>query len=132
MFSNRVGTTVGGASMLRFLVRWTLYPGLLAATVAATLFGLRTGLEPGLVVAAVIVLAPLPLLLAQRFIPAVPEWRGNPKDFSIDLLHMLSTWGAAESSRAAIGGVATFAAVALQPWVGGHLWPTGLPILLQF
>lgn len=118
--------------MVRNVVRWSLYPSLLAGAVALTLLGLQVGLSPGLVVAAVIVLSPLPLLLAQRYLPAVAEWRGKPKDFSIDLLHMMSTWGAAEASRAIVGGVATSTAVALQAWVGGHLWPTGWPLMLQF
>jgi sterol desaturase/sphingolipid hydroxylase (fatty acid hydroxylase superfamily) len=118
--------------MVRDLVRWTLYPTLLFGALALTLLGLRAGLDPGLVVASVIILSPLPLLLAQRWIPAVPEWRGKPKDFGIDLLHMASTWGAAEASRAIVGGVATFGAVALQKVVGGHLWPTSWPLFLQF
>ena len=79
-----------------------------------------------------IALSPVPLLVAQRFLPAVPGWRGQPKDFSIDLLHLLSTWGAAELSRSLVGGVVTVFALALEGLVGGHLWPTSWPILLQF
>jgi sterol desaturase/sphingolipid hydroxylase (fatty acid hydroxylase superfamily) len=118
--------------MVRNVVRWSLYPSMLIGALAFTFAGLQAGLEGGLVVAAVLVLAPLPLLLAQRFIPAVPEWRGTSKDFSIDLLHMMSTWGAAEASRAIMGGAVTFAMVALSGLVGFHLWPTDWPIAAQF
>ena len=117
--------------VVRNLVRWTLYPGLLTGAVAVTIAGLRAGYDAGLVVILVVLSAMIPLLAAQRWMPAVSEWRGSAKDFSIDLLHMASTGATSELSRALIAGLMTWAAMALETTIGAGLWPTGWPLLLQ-
>lgn len=118
--------------MVSYLVRWTLYPAMLGSAVGVTWLGLRAGHDAGVVVIGVVLFSILPLLAAQRWIPAVPGWRANPKDYSIDLLHMASTGATSEVSRALVAGLMTWAAMALQAVVGAHLWPVGWPLPLQF
>jgi sterol desaturase/sphingolipid hydroxylase (fatty acid hydroxylase superfamily) len=59
--------------------------------------------------------------------PADASWRGSPKDWSIDLLHMGSTGLTTEAWRALTAGLLYGAAVWLSQGVGGSLWPSAWP-----
>ena len=117
--------------MMREMVAWSFYPGLLVVSLTAVALGLRAGFEPGILVTSVILLSSLPILAAQRFMPAEERWRGKPKDFGLDLLHMLSTGIATEGYRAVSIGLVTVGAVWLQSVVGATLWPTEWPLWAQ-
>lgn len=114
----------------RDAIRWGLTPGLLGGAMLATGLGLAAGWRPSLVVMGVVALAAVPVLVAQRLVPAEAAWRGTPRDFSVDLLHFVSTGLSTEAFRlAALGAVYEGAA-----WLSGQagpVWPTGAPWAVQ-
>src|SRR5262245_21758796 len=117
--------------MVRTLVAWGLFPSMLVSG----LYGMWRGLEAGLPVAplamSIVLTSAVILLIAQRYLPAEPEWAARPRRISIDLLHMLSTGLATEGVRALAMGVVLQVAVALHDGLGSSLWPTFLPLPLQ-
>ena len=113
--------------MLRTVVSWSLFPALLTAAIVATLVATRAGHNPTMVVMTVIFLSSWPLLWAQRVMPYEREWAGSPKDYALDLLHMLSTALATEGWRALTLGALMWGAATLSGVVGGTLWPAFLP-----
>lgn len=117
--------------MVRALVSWALYPGLMAGSLSFTLWAIRAGVDPTAAVMAVIVLSTLPLLLAQRYLPAEAEWSARPLHFTIDLLHMATSGFALEAVRVLTLGVLLQIALTLHAALGGNIWPTGWPILMQ-
>ena len=114
----------------RDAIRWGLTPGLLGAALLATGLGLRAGARPSLVVMAVVALATLPVLGAQRLVPAEAAWRGTPRDFSVDLLHFVSTGLSTELFRLLSLG-AVYEAAAWLAGRAGPLWPAGAPWAVQ-
>ncbi len=117
--------------MLRTVLTWTLYPGLLALALGATSVGLRLGLPPMAVVISVMLVSALAILAAQRLMPFEQRWRAKPRDFGLDLLHMLTTGLSTEGYRAVTVGLLTAGAMWLQGVVGATLWPTEWPLLVQ-
>jgi sterol desaturase/sphingolipid hydroxylase (fatty acid hydroxylase superfamily) len=122
---------MAGIGGWRGVLSWGLAPGLLVGALLATGFGLAAGGRPSLVVMGVILAATGPVLWAQRVLPAVPEWRGTPRDFAVDLLHFASTGAATEVFRLLSLGAVYEAAGCLSARVG-PLWPAGAPWALQF
>lgn len=118
--------------MLRVAVQWALYPTLLISALGAVLYGISSGWQLTLTVLAVITLSSVPLMLAQRWLPAEREWFTRPKNFSLDLLHMVSTGTMIEGMRTLVLGAVLSAAVALHAIWGGAMWPTDWPLILQF
>lgn len=117
--------------MVRWLVARALFPLVLGGSVACTVAGLAAGWSPSLVVMAVIFGASLPVLAAQRFLPAAETWRVAPRHLGLDLLHMASTGVSAELYRTLTFGALLSVAVALHGWVGGSVWPLGWPWWVQ-
>ncbi len=117
---------------MRRLMSWGLYPTILLGGVGAAYLGLGSGIRFSLVVMLVITAATLPLLVAQRLLPAERSWVGRPSDFGIDLLHMLSTGAFTELWRILTLGLLYEGAALLASLVGTGLWPTEWPLLLQF
>jgi sterol desaturase/sphingolipid hydroxylase (fatty acid hydroxylase superfamily) len=117
---------------LKTVVSWTLFPSMLVAALLTTLGGIRAGFDLPMVVMAVIVSAALPLLLLQRWMPFERDWVAQPKNYSIDLLHMVTTGITTDAMRAAIMAVVLTVAVELHGTLGSDLWPTSWPLLAQF
>ncbi|MEQ1564861.1 MAG: sterol desaturase family protein [Myxococcota bacterium] len=117
--------------MIRSVVSWGLFPGLLTTGLVATWLGLRAGYDVTPVAMAVVLAGAVPLLIAQRFMPAERNWMAGRKIVSIDLLHMASTAAATESVRAVAMGLVLQAAVVLHGWLGSTLWPTSWPLPVQ-
>lgn len=118
--------------MLRRVVSWSLYPFLLAASLCATVLGIRAGYSPTMVVTATVLVASAPQLLAQRLMPYERRWAGSPRDFGLDLLHLLNTAFTTEAWRALTLGGLVWGAAQLSALVGGSLWPVFLPWWAQF
>lgn len=116
---------------MRKLLSWGLYPAVLFGGVGAAYLGLDSGIRFSVVVMLVITGATLPLLLAQRFLPAERSWVGRPRDFGVDLLHMLSTGASTELWRILTVGLLYEVAAWLAGAVGTGLWPTSWPLLVQ-
>jgi sterol desaturase/sphingolipid hydroxylase (fatty acid hydroxylase superfamily) len=114
----------------RDAIRWGLTPGLLGASMGATALGLAAGGRPSVVVMAVIAASALPVLAAQRLVPAEPGWRGRPRDYSVDLLHLASTGLSTELFRLLTLGAVAEAAGWLSARVGAP-WPAGAPWAAQ-
>ncbi len=114
------------------LVSWGLYPVVLFGSLGLALAFLHSGIRFSFVVMALVVFSTIPVLIAQRFLPAVEAWRGQPRDFSVDLLHMATTAGATELFRVVSLGVLYEAAGSLSAAVGHGLWPLAAPWLVQF
>lgn len=117
--------------MLRSAVAWTLYPGLLSAGLATTLWGIRHDYPLPPIVMGVIACSSVPLLVAQRFMPAEKDWVARPKHYTIDLLHMVATGFMTDSARAFILGVVLSVAVSLHGLLGTDLWPSSWPLMFQ-
>jgi len=117
--------------MVRWCVARALFPLVLGGSLAVALAGLRAGAQPSLLVMVIILVSSAPVLLAQRQLPATAAWKAGPKDFGLDLLHMLSTGVSAEVSRSLTVGLWLAVAVWLRTAVGGHVWPTTWPWWLQ-
>jgi len=116
---------------IRAFFSWTAFPALLIGTVLWSHFLVLAGYPPSLVVLGVTFAAATPILLLQLRMPSEERWRGSPKDFRIDLLHMVSTGLTGDLWRA-LTFTATFAASAwLAGALGMSLWPTQWPILAQ-
>jgi len=126
------GAPVPATSPLRTATAHTLYPGLLAASLVATLVGVRQGFDPTLVVMSTIFLAAIPQLIAQRLMPYEQEWAAAPKHYALDLLHMVSTGLTTEGWRALTLGALVWGAGALTDAVGASLWPGWMPWWAQF
>ncbi len=117
---------------VRRFIQWTAFPGLLVAALGSSLALSRAGYSDAFAVFSVTLGAALPLLLLQLILPFEERWRGRPKDFGLDLLHMLSTGLAGDLWRAISFGVAVTASVWLSEALGVHLWPSEWPLLAQF
>ena len=121
----------GRGSAWKGLVSVGMYPTLLTAALLATRAGTDAGARASVVVMVVATLATVPVLLAQRFLPAEPSWRGRPRDFSVDLLHLLATGAVTELFRLGSLGAVYEAAGALSARAGA-VWPSHAPWVLQF
>lgn len=118
--------------MIRTVVSWALYPGLMGGSLLFTLLAIRAGQDPTSIVMVVILLSTIPLLLAQRLLPAEAEWSARPKHFTIDLLHMATSGFALEAVRVLTLGVLIQIALSLHGALGADdLWPTSFPIVFQ-
>lgn len=115
----------------RWVLSWALYPVLVSGALLATAAGLSAGIRTSVVVMVVILAATIPVLWAQRVLPAEAAWRGRPRDFSVDVLHLLSTGAATEVFRLLSLGAVYELASLLSARVGFG-WPTGAPWVLQF
>lgn len=127
-----MATSTTSPSAARSVVAHTLYPGLLAASLVATLVGVRQGYDPTVVVMGTIFLAILPQLWAQRVMPYERRWGASPKHYALDLLHSASTGLATEGWRALTLGMLVWGAGWLSATVGANLWPGWLPWWAQF
>lgn len=119
-------------SAMRTAMAWALYPVLLFGSIGAAWWWMSVGWRPSAAVMVLITAASIPLLLAQQVIPARPDWRGKPKDFSIDLLHMAITGLATEGWRMLTLGLLYEGAGAFSQRFGIGLWPTSWPVIAQF
>lgn len=117
--------------MVRWVAARALFPVVLGASVACTVAGVEAGHNPSLVVMGVIFGSSLPVLAAQRWMPAVQTWRVGPRHVGLDLLHMASTGLSAELFRTLTFGVLLSIAVTVHGWVGGSVWPLAWPWWLQ-
>ena len=117
--------------MIRGMVARGLFPAVLGGSLACTWAGLNAGWSPSLVVMVVIFGSSLPVLAAQRFLPAAETWRTSARHMGLDLLHMASTGLSAELYRTLTFGALLSVAVALHAWVGGSVWPVGWPLWAQ-
>lgn len=116
---------------LKATIQWTFYPAILLGAVGVTLVGVRAGYSPTALVLATIFACSVPMVIAQALIPADASWRGSPKDWSIDLLHMASTGISTELWRALTAALTYGAAAWIAGAWGGELWPTTWPWFLQ-
>ncbi len=116
---------------LRTVAQWTFYPVLLLASVLATVVGVRLGAPPTVLVLSAIFAASIPMVIAQAALPADQSWKGSPRDWSIDLLHMASTGLTTELWRALTAAALYGAAVWLSSAYGGDLWPSHWPWFVQ-
>ena len=117
--------------MIRAAVSWTLYPVLLGGSLCLTAWALQQGFGPARSVIAVLFLVAWPILAAQRWMPYERRWACTPREYALDLLHMLSTGLATEGWRAlTLGGLLWLAGV-LGGWWGGAMWPTEWPWAAQ-
>ncbi|MEN0063649.1 MAG: sterol desaturase family protein [Myxococcota bacterium] len=117
--------------MLKTVVAWTFYPGMLLVGLRVTALGIQEGLSPALVVASTIFVSALVIAVVQRWMPFEDEWQAKPQTYWLDMLHMASTGVTTEGYRAATVGLFTAGAVYLQGALGGSLWPNEQPMVLQ-
>lgn len=118
--------------MIRKAVQWTLYPAMLITGLTVTWQAMAHGWPVSPVAMAVVFGASVPLLLAQKLIPAEEAW--NPtraRSYGVDLLHMASTGASTELVRAVTMGLVLQVAVAVHGWMGGDLWPSRWPLVAQ-
>lgn len=120
-----------GVEVLRRVVTSMFYPVMLVLPLWATYAGMAAGYPPTAVVMSVMFLAALPILVAQRVLPAEARWKALPRDYGLDILHGVATTLAAEGYRAVTIGLMTGAALWIQNAVGASLWPVDLPIWSQ-
>jgi sterol desaturase/sphingolipid hydroxylase (fatty acid hydroxylase superfamily) len=117
---------------VRSIIQWTAFPGILVAALLTSLALSRAGYSDAFAVFSVTLGAALPILLLQLMFPFDEEWRGRPRDFGLDLLHMLSTGLAGDLWRAVSFGVAVTGSAWLSASLGMTLWPSEWPLLFQF
>ena len=117
--------------MFRAMAASFFYPGLLLGSMFTIGWGMAAGVNLTVVVALTIAGASLPILLMQHWMPYETSWKGPPKVFGIDLLHMCSTGASGEVLRALTFGVAFALAASLSTWWGANLWPQQWPIWCQ-
>ncbi|MCB9675961.1 MAG: sterol desaturase family protein [Alphaproteobacteria bacterium] len=117
---------------IRTLLSWTAFPLLLGGAVLLSHVLVTLGFSGSFSVFWVTFAAAFPLLLMQLRMPADEEWRGRPRDFGLDLLHMVSTGLTGDLWRAISFGVSFAVAAWLSAALGMTLWPTEWPILAQF
>jgi len=114
------------------LAAHTLYPGLLLTSLAVTWALMAAGVDATVAVLGTVAASTVPMLLAQHVLPYEESWRASPRDWSIDLLHTLSTAATTEGWRTLTLGLL----LALSGWVSGHLgdtpWPSSWPVPVQF
>ena len=112
------------------VLRWGLYPGLLAATLAAARLAYHAGLPPGIILS-VSTLGTLLLLAGlERLAPARPAWQASTRTMVLDTLHgSLSNGLANEIVRAAGLGALLSMLAAASAQVG--IWPGHWPLVLQ-
>ncbi|MEZ5397893.1 MAG: sterol desaturase family protein [Bryobacterales bacterium] len=117
---------------LKSVVSSLTYPTMLITALSTTLYGIRAGYDLPLVVMLVIVASAVPLLVLQRWMPFEQDWAGRPKEYSLDIAHMITTGITTDTLRAAILAVLLAVAVQLHGVIGGDLWPSSWPLLAQF
>jgi sterol desaturase/sphingolipid hydroxylase (fatty acid hydroxylase superfamily) len=116
---------------LREAVRTGAFPVLLFGGVGAAV-ALHQAAQPEWVAVGVpVFVVSLVLLVLQRWLPFDEGWRGTPKDFGLDLLHMLTTTVAGEAWRAVFLGLVVQASVWMAASFGGLLWPWSWPFVVQ-
>jgi len=118
--------------MIRNLVAWGLYPSMLLTGLTATHLGLQAGYNVTPIAMGVVLLATLPLIIAQRFLPAEESWNPDLRSYKVDMLHMASTAMATDLVRATSMGLVLQVAVVMHGWFGRSFWPDSWPLVAQF
>ena len=117
---------------LRTFTSATFFPAVLMGAVAWAMQLQEWGLSDPVVVFGVTFCASLPILALQRVLPYQQAWRGTPKDYQLDLLHLLLSNAAFGSfMRAAAFGFVSMLASEIEARVGHPLWPMAWPIVAQ-
>ena len=105
---------------MRSLLRASVYPLIVGASFAAALLAVRSGVDPGVVVALVTVAAALTVALVEVVLPYRAAWRRSKGDLLVDVLH------AGSSNLGYQLGVAAVAAVG-----SAGVWPARWPLAAQ-
>jgi sterol desaturase/sphingolipid hydroxylase (fatty acid hydroxylase superfamily) len=105
---------------VRILFQASVYPLIVGGSLAAGLFGIGRGVDPGVVLAVVTVAAALVVALVEVVLPYRRAWSRSKGDLLVDMLH-------AGSSNLAyqVGAVAVAAAGS------AGAWPTRWPLAVQ-
>jgi len=112
-------------------IRRGLYPSVIGLSLVATHAGLQAGHDPTCVVICVLLMACLPLLLAQRWIPYETHWRATPRHYGLDLLHTVSTGLTTECGRAVALGALVWSCGTLSNAMDMNFWPAEQVIWAQ-
>ncbi len=118
--------------MLERFVRHGFYPAVLISCVSIAYLVIAGGSDPGFVVSAVS-LALIPLCFAfERWFPATPHWRLQPREAFTDFLHMVVSnpipmW----ILRAFVFGGLVSISESVTASIGVGLWPTAAPLIVQ-
>lgn len=118
--------------VVRRTISLAAYPAILGGALLAAQLGLNQGITDHVqLVFGIVGASGLLVLLLQRLVPMVPEWRHWSGDALVDLAHMfLSTGAATALVRAALFGT-LYALAGVLAQYAPPLWPTEWPVIVQ-
>ena len=105
---------------MRLLFQASVYPLIVGGSLAAGLFGIGRGVDPGVVMTVVTVAAALAVALVEVVLPYRGEWSRSKGDFLVDLLHAGSSNLAYQIGAVAIAAVGS-----------AGVWPVRWPLAVQ-
>ena len=117
---------------MRSLLTYGLFPAVFAGALTAGWAGLRAGLRPELILAAVTLLTVAVVAVVERIHPAWPSWNRGRGDVGTDALHAAVSMVALPqllepALRVGLLGVGLW----LAGWMGSAPWPHAWPLMAQ-
>ncbi len=114
----------------RAVLAGLVYPALTGAALSSVALGLRAGLAPEFLAAAVPAVAALLVALLERALPYSQVWSRPRGDVRADALHLLVSAAVADGTVRALAGAL---AVGLGAWLSSPSpWPSHWPLWAQF
>lgn len=108
-----------------------VYPAAMAGAVFALSACLEAGVDSGLAVVVVNVIAAAVVLGLERALPYRPAWNRSAGDLRTDALHAVVNGVAGEIGRILTVAGLTWVSVRLSSAIGARLWPSSWPLALQ-
>ena len=117
--------------IIRAVMSKYAFPATLVFAVGATIWGVRSDIPPAVVVVCAILCVVLPLMVLERWMPHRESWNRSLEENRVDVAHMLNTALATELFRAMTFGGLFWVAALVTNAMGGTIWPTEAPAVLQ-
>jgi sterol desaturase/sphingolipid hydroxylase (fatty acid hydroxylase superfamily) len=118
------------SKILRTIVAWMAWPGLLAGCIAATQLGFSVD-QPMLAFYVTYTALALVLLLLQRWMPHERTWSQSDGQLGPDIAHTLVSTGAVQGMLAFSGMIGLSIGITMLGGSGLGLWPRQWPLALQ-
>jgi sterol desaturase/sphingolipid hydroxylase (fatty acid hydroxylase superfamily) len=110
----------------------TIFPIVLGASIAATIWTMDRGVDPALAFTGPVVAAYLIVMCLERVLPFHRSWQRSYGDIHVDLGHLVVSGAVTlQLLRPAMLALAVALGSWLSPVLGAGVWPNGWPLVVQ-
>jgi len=117
--------------VIRHFASWALFPALLTAAIGGSAWALEHGAAGSTVIGVVSVACILVVVIAERLLPFRRDWNRSQGDLAVDAAYLPMTAGVNAAIEPVVAGVGALIGASLSAALGGGLWPTHWPLLVQ-